>query len=337
MPSKTEIRGAKNSPGHYLQAAIDDVQWHSGFARQQFIPNYTGEMSVTAVGEEHVIKVALPDDDYPRSTRFGGYKQALFEAYANFCVNEAGTPSPIALSSLEEAVSTNGPNYNVFTKVQGEVFDREAVRRFTAEEQTNLGRQIGVFVAWMGQNVTFDSYNEALGLSGYKPFDRISDLELWGDRAAYYDMPGELSALILDIHDEYVRLSRSNLLNPTIIGHDDLRPAGNMAFVRENDTWMLNGIFDFGLMKPSSPERELRHLTALPVALDSAMSAYESATCSSLSKELIVFWGLAQSVTTFANVYTFGSPELAHERLQDMKYLLSSDRLRQLSKDCYPG
>jgi hypothetical protein len=188
------------------------------------------------------------------------------------------------------------------------------------------GRQLGLFIAWLGNVISFEQYGKTIDLFNPETFDRTTaiayEASMYASRSSDDGIPEFLGNVLLDVRNEYRLRLNDGSLEPTIIGHDDLRE-GNLTFTRHLSKWALSGVFDFGITKLSSPERELRHLATLgPDVLEPGIGAYESQTGAQLSRDLIQFWALAQTATNYAASLRTGNISKATSKHRDLKTLL---------------
>lgn len=318
---------------------ISRVTKYSDYQDEHFIPSDAGEQNHVLIGENIIIKMprraSEAEHPDPYSARLEQQRQARFESFLIAILQDAETPPPLVIPHGEVWDNRQYPYYSGFNRLPGEVFSQDAIRAFSRTEKQGLGRRIGRFIAWMGSEISFNAYQEVTDVSGYKPLDRNYWIDRWGHHARFsINGTTELNALLLDIADEMYRLQDQGKLKRTIIGHYDLRPAGNTTYVRRADNWSLEGVFDFGLVQPSTPECELRHLAPFPEALEAGVIEYEAITGTSLSGEVLKFWGLAQATIAMAGMLKSGNTAGAAVKMKDLKQILPPDRWRQVSNEC---
>jgi|GEM_PF-2778893 len=252
----------------------------------------------------------------------GDDTRAAFEA--RIVEQLSGGPPPPLLVPRLISYTPEDPGHLLLSKVPGHVLPNEAVRSFTDAEKQKLGQKIGEFVAWLSQVITPAKWQEIVDTTnrGAVP-DRINNIVFHGGRARSGEIADDtLSDVLIEVIDEY-EAQRDTLTAP-IVGHNDLR-ADNITFTRQDGQWRPNGVFDFGITRPSSAERELRHLMPLgEVAIEPAIAAYEQATGQALSRPLLRFWAIGQAASacaSFASGSPINIPRLT-ERVNDLTYLL---------------
>lgn len=250
---------------------------------------------------------------------------AFFEALIVDSLAGGSPDKPFAVPSLI-SYDPALPDLTLLTKVEGAVLPNEKARAFTIPEQQAFGHNIGEFVCWLGATISQEAYARILDRTGFAgPSDRVNNIKRFAAKARAGEVKDPtLTQLLIEIEDEYMELRDGGLLTPSLVGHDDLR-VDNMTFEEVDGQWRLNGVFDFGLTKPSSPERELRHVVALgKVVGEAAIAGYEKASGQTLSKQLLQFWAVGQAASACAS-FAEGQPinKLKLEtRVNDLCYLL---------------
>ncbi len=304
-----------------LQAVVDSLGRFECFDGEQYGIDETGENSRVLVGQRTVVKVS-------REQTYDAAQASILETLTVCALNEATTASPLAIPSALYLRSAQSPYYAVRTMVSGTVLDQDTLSSFTTGEKNDFGAALGGFIAWMGQAISLETYAEIIKTGDAEVFDRAADIRHMVTRATYDDdLPEVLRDALFSVYHELKQRKEDGSIAPVIVGHDDLRVT-NETFASRTGKWALSGVFDFGLTKPSSPERELRHIALLgPDALEPAIDAYEAATGAQLSRELISFWAIAQTSTACAGWLWSGNIEIAKRRYAELKRLLSAAKL----------
>ncbi|HUS25806.1 MAG TPA: phosphotransferase [Nevskiaceae bacterium] len=223
-----------------------------------------------------------------------------------------GDHPPLQIPHLYEWVQW--PTYAVFRKVLGQVLERSAVRRFDPDEKVQVGTKMGETIAWMANTISIATYENEVGPGRLRPHPYFPSGRPVGEReqSLAYALThktelvrrglNSLSGLLTDLYGQYLMYEDEGVLNPTIMGHDDLHPA-NLAFDQNTSgAWNLGGVFDFGLFKPTTPERELRHVYPFgDIALRAAATAYQARRPGDrIDMALVEFWAGLQASTTYA-------------------------------------
>ena len=197
------------------------------------------------------------------------------------------------------------PAHNVFRRVEGSALSLDTILDFSGEEKYELGKKVGEFAAWMARAMDFSTYDQImLDANHIKLSDRLTWLKSYvltarGD----HKLDENLAEMLLDLDEERKDLEAQGLLQPTMIGHDDIRP-DNITFIERENAWHAHGIIDFGITQPSRPERELRHVANLgDEARQGAIAGYEGASGERINLQLLDFWARAQLIQTSAFVY----------------------------------
>lgn len=200
-------------------------------------------------------------------------------------------PAPIDYPYLLDSNSTEQASYIAYKHIEGETLTLTDVEHnFSVEEKRLLGQQIGLSIAWIAQHFPLEDHHEDVRSTGLEGVKRPGILDYSVDPKAEKTMQDAGLDVYADIfkqlRDEYHRYTQEGRIEPTIVGHDDLR-ISNMAF---NDH-SLRGVFDFGELKATSCEREFRQLAHLGNdVLFSAMAAYGQAADQRVDPELVMFW-----------------------------------------------
>lgn len=204
---------------------------------------------------------------------------------------------PVEIPGLLECVLTPTP-YAVFSLVPGETLEPERIGLFSREEKRALGRKMGELAAWMTKAMSFETYEQILCetdkfVAPNRPaiLGRIK-LGLWSSPT----VRPQTAALVHELLSMHQALKSRGKLNPTMIGHNDLHP-GNLVFRGEYSDRRLEGVIDFGVMQPSTPECELRHAATLGREVaNSAIGEFEQRTKIPIDRSLLGFWALTQAV-----------------------------------------
>jgi hypothetical protein len=303
-----------------LQAVVDSLGRFECFNDEHYDIDETGENNQVLVGQQTIVKV-------PREQAYRAAQASLVETLTVCALNETTLVSPLAIPRAIHLNNLRRPYYAVRTMVPGTVMDQDVLNNFTMEEKHDFGAALGGFIAWMGQAMSLETYAEIVNTRNIEVFDRAAHIRYMVARATYDDyLPELLRETLFSVYDELRLRKQDGSITPVIIGHDDLRVT-NETFARRTGKWALNGIFDFGLTKPSGPERELRHIALLgPDALEPAIEVYEAATDTRLSRELISFWAIAQTSTACAGWLWSGKIEIAKRRYVELERLLSTSK-----------
>lgn len=265
-----------------------------------------------------------------------GEGSMAFESMIVAKLSESPKP-PLAVPQLIE-FDSRFPGHAIFSKVPGQVLPNELVRGFSPTEKKALGQKIGGFVAWLSTAVSIDDYRELAHESGRGMVpERTNNMRLYARKARMGEISDPtLAAVLIEVEDEYE--ARRETLEVSIVGHDDLR-VDNFTFEQEDGLWRPAAVFDFGIAKPSGPERELRHMLPLGEEVTEAtIASYESATGETLSRSLMHFWAIGQAASACAAFA--GKPEIdtsrLGERVNDLVYLLPDRDWSGLTGLCTP-
>jgi len=300
---------------------LDSILANQADAPEQAYSEAAGEFGHVLLGRTKVIK--MPGD----GAQAESMRSVLFESAIIAELDRAALPPPVSIPSVIEAQVSSPPYYMAITRVGEDVLDQSALRHFDPTQLRDYGTRIGSFVAWMEVSLSIDSYKGLYDASGRPQiFDRADFIRISPEHFANQSLPPDLRKLLFDVRDEFVEREKDGDLKPNLVGHDDLR-VGNVAFSGNGVSRRLDGIFDFGLTKPSSPERELRALAPLPDALEAGIDTYETIARRKLSHELIGFWALAQVVTSYAGMLGVNNFTGAESKRIDLQTLLAGKNL----------
>lgn len=285
-----------------------------------FRPAPPGDLNAVLMGgtvPETVVKLPLLEGNK-------AYRSVWFEGEVVAHLSEVVKgQSPLAVPELIDC-RWQAPCHLVLTKVPGEVLSHAAVRNFDAAQQHHFGHDIGEFVVRMSNAISPElCATFALSPSDRIQPDRVHNIHHYYNYALENEDLGDgLSEVLIETYNEMRELQRLGQLEPTIVGHDDLRP-GNFTFKKSDDKWMLHGVFDFGLTKLSSPEREFRHIAPLgPTVVQAATQAYEAETGQTIRPRLLQFWAVGQAATAAASLKVHNNPSGLAERVYDLRQLL---------------
>jgi hypothetical protein len=209
--------------------------------------------------------------------------------------------------------------YGMYSYLPGNIVSNDEIRRWPNERQIALGSKIGAFVAWMASAMPLEQYKEIRASARYADIFNRDDYLHGALIKPRYEQLAKYNQGIATFFASARQLYRSQksagLLKPTITGHDDLY-TGNMVF---SDDKTLQGIFDFGLTKPSSPERELRHTATMGSAVaHAAIAEYERQTNTKLNVPLLGFWAIAQTATNLEFTILHNDPTNIKIKHNDM-------------------
>jgi hypothetical protein len=280
-----------------------------------FSPAPLSELNaVVFAGDDMVIKMPLSTGEYARSKSF-------FESEVVAELNTATTPPPLAIPKFMD-MRWEPPYHALYRKVPGQVLTNADVKRFSVAEKQAFGRKIGSFIAWLGEAMSLDAYSGIVdALPNLQLGDRIDNMRYYAQYGINDTLDDTLSEVLIDTWLQYRQLHTAGKLKPTMVGHDDLRIA-NMTFVRQAGLWHPHGVFDFDITKPSSGERELRHIMPLgPAVIEPAVEAYEAASGQSVDESVLRFWAIGQVASAAAAFAVRNNASGLAERLIDLRYL----------------
>lgn len=259
--------------------------------------------------EENVVK--YPRREGPLATNCAAVwpdlpKTTLHERSALYLIEPYVDAAPVAVPQLVHGVDDT----LVVSRIPGTVLGFQDIHSFNEKEQIDLGIDIAQFVAWMGKSVSLEVYEDEIK-KDQKPFNR--EEHLWGlsNKARIMDMYDQytLAVACKRLSQEYRRYRASEVLKPTIIGHEDLWLPNLVFDVSDPDRRKLHGVIDYGNMQPSTPEREFRWLVQIGrPAVKAAIKEYQNLTGSSVSEHLVWFWARAQATLAGANNARNGFP-----------------------------
>jgi hypothetical protein len=250
-----------------------------------------------------------------------GYNRTIYEALALDAVGR-GSYGPIR---VPEMVDTRpyAPQHLLSTLTGGVTLKPEQVQRFSVAEQALLGQRIGIFAANLAATVSMDDHAEMMRqLPGFRIAERTDHVRKYDARRLMYTIGSEaLASVLVETYLSFRVMKAAGHLEPSIVGHDDLR-TDNMTFTQGPAGWELRSIFDFNLLKPSVPERELRHAVGMGDHVEqAAVEAYEATTGRPISRPLLRFWAVAQAATVCASYLRADTPQRARQSLKTLQRL----------------
>ena len=261
--------------------------------------NTDGEFHLVLIREEKGSVVKIVRETIGESRRDG----LLFEALITDHAHTALEASRFAIPRVIECDLLCGSPYMEVEYIPGQSFSEdELAETLSDEEKAQLGRDMSEFAYAFSETLSLGQLSKMQeGLSLRIP-DREKHIIDYFDRvgnALDHSHP-VLTDTIYALQDTHARLQKEGKLEPTIIGHDDLRaPNIILAPADQYGVRRLKGVVDFQITKPSSFERELRHLAPLgEVAVEAAMKRTQELTGRELSREVFDFWAIGQMATT---------------------------------------
>lgn len=267
--------------------------------------------------------VFMVDRPRPLVSKVSPAKSSLFEALV---VQQlaAAEPAPLSVPQLLK-YSPTSPGYAVFSKVGGETLSAEEHRSFTPDEKRAYGQKMGEFVAWMATAMNQAGYARIIEqVGGWTPVDRVDRITQCGQlaRSGTGPLDQNLAKVLIDTEDQYHQLRAEGLMEPTLIGHDDLHN-GNVTFKNQDGMRQAVGAIDFAITKPNTPERELRYTAIMGrEAADAAVETYQQLTGQTLSRRLLRFWAIGQVATVCAYRAMNGLQEELAGSVKDLQIVL---------------
>lgn len=277
--------------------ALEDIKRLSQFRQHEPESILGGDFNQVVQFPDAVLRV-------PREAPPADRAMVEYEAEIGFTLAETSTPPPLTVPRQIETwyAEDSKPCYSAISRLPGVVLQQQEVRKLSRAEKAHMGHKIGAFVAWYATTLDIDNCTQLMRRTGAavsNRYHKISD-GVWLALQAY-DIDEMLGDVLVKNQQRRQIYASRNLLHPTIVGHDDLRP-GNFTFVEKDNQWLLDGVFDFGNTQPSTPERELRHAACLGSdILEPAIESYQESTGDVVSRELIDFWASVQASTVLAN------------------------------------
>jgi hypothetical protein len=300
--------------------AVDrDAVWHNvqGFRSLQadgYAVNETGEFNQVLLvdgAHEAVIKI-------PYTTGLVARYRVHIEGWALSELEMAPSPPPLEIPHIFECSESDPPYYLALNYLRGEALPREIIEHFSSVEQRRLGQKIGQFVAWAAANLSLDVTPKAAVYKTAYSYDKLD--RLWLAAHATNELT-DYPELLEILNDLWIDHFDWRSVSPTIVGHDDIRP-DNIIFRQEQSLWLPSGIIDFGLTKPTTPERELRHIWAMGGELaTAAVIGYEKASGSMVSHAGLNFWARLQTAVGCANCVLYDRPASVSHFAQRLKNL----------------
>lgn len=252
------------------------------------------------------IKIRGDDDDRWLLSREAAYLCLL---------NDAPVPPPLHVPRVLEDSTFGGPPYYLaMERARGRVLGREEVAQFSPLEKMALGYEMGRFAAWMSQVVEPGEYKKTLYQTSTEVFDRATNYRVFAGMRDTLCAVGcsNLARVLFEVIEELGGYMECKT-EPVYIGHDDIRPT-NISFEYDEELggWKPAGIFDFDLMKPTTADREFRHLRMIDrLVSETAAAAFETATGYRVYSEEIDFWARFQTASAMAsNINTILTSEV---------------------------
>lgn len=221
------------------------------------------------------------------------------EALLMSLLYEAAEPSPVYIPRVIE-VHPTPPYYLAMHTAPGRVLSRSEVMSLSAEEKRSLGERVGRFAAWMADVIDPATYEELLYETSVAVVDKVAYITQHYRQLPQVRAYGclTLARIFDDTLDEF-RYGDYSSARPTIIGHDDIRPTNiSFEYDKAKGQWELASIFDFGVAKPTVPEREFRHLHCLGYGASlAAAEAYTAVTGQPVNMTAVDCWAKFQVIT----------------------------------------
>lgn len=308
MPAPVELAPAAERVQEYLSSHFS--RFDTGYDIAQ------GDTNTVLISHtEKPVVIKVPNTSCRRDAKDTAYFESTI---VNSLHEQAVAPAPVSIPCLLNYDTRPSP-YSMYSFLPGRIVSNEEIRSWTAAEKTRLGENIGAFVAWMESALSLEQYQDIRNSARYADISNRDNF-LHGAllRPRYNQLEPhnrELALFFAATRRLYREQKAQGVLTPTIIGHDDLH-AGNIVF---DDDQTLQGVFDFGLTKPSSPERELRY--AVPMGnevIGSAITEYERQTGKRIHLPLLGFWAIVQVATTLECCLLNGLPEYIIPKDDDM-------------------
>jgi hypothetical protein len=267
---------------------------------------------------DYVVKV--PKANWPGITdTVDGSKYSAYEAAIVQCMNESPLEPPVHVPQLLGKSKPSDPAWAAFSFVPGEVLSYRQIReRFSDAEIQRFSRTIGNLASWFSKAVSFDAYT---ALNPPQPFNKERICLTAAERAIALNRTTHPRVQHLGdlVKGDYEFLQEYGALGPpNMMGHDDLRP-GNLTFAHSNGQWRLWGAFDFGIARPTTASREVRHMYLFGVrvgqiALEQCADRSPHTRVSSSSEAYITLddiarqWALMQAHTSLMYRLAHNSP-----------------------------
>jgi hypothetical protein len=283
--------------------------------------NQNGELSFVIVtdGGEAVIKL-------PRAESISDYNRHAadltnFESYIVSALGDAVEPAPLEIPQIIESNTARRPYFAMYSQVIGNLLTKQEVSRLSQAERRRFGSAIGSFVAWMQDAIPFETFDQ-IYTDAPAPIPDRADYLTPGMGAArikgLYKIDPDFARFVETTYAYFEYLEEGDALEPNMIGHDDLH-LGNTAFREQRGGWNMTGVFDFGSTKPSTPERELRNMPPLGSDItNAAIAAYEQASGKQIDRDLLAFWAIGQTVSTYAFAVLRHRQSQSEERHRDI-------------------
>lgn len=178
------------------------------------------------------------------------------------------------------------PAYTVARALDGEVLENQDIRNLSADEQHEIGEQIGTFAYRF--HALFKPEEIRQFLSEKNPqawYEKYLDQIL-----RTVDGTNPYDALASWVLAEWPRFDHSE----GVVIHDDLH-VHNMLF---DNSYRLTGVLDFGDVNIGNPEQDLRYVYWMgDDVFDGAVEAYEQLSGKMVSRDLIKLCAISQEVS----------------------------------------
>lgn len=326
-----------------IQAAVDSFGVGL-LTRDDFEINTSGECGIILDcrqnGSNEVVKVPYPSVVSDNLVR---YEARILEV-----LEDVEAPPPVVIPRLQDIDYHPRPLWFSMTRLPGVSLSLLEAGRLHEDEQSALGAAVGRFAAWMAQSVSFEDFENISLDAGFAGdassvlISRTDVVETFAGGSATFNWLEEngypaLANVLSGNYRDHCQLKNRGLLANTVIGHDDLHP-GNVRFEHRGINVYPIGVLDFGIMKPSNPERELRYMWALSEASGiAAKDAYEVEMGVVLDERLLSFWAIAQRVTNAVYMVNQPSPPSGIAGLQEigrqLQRLVPEEDFAELNRD----
>lgn len=264
------------------------------FAPVRTLTSEDGMNKVIAIGEDPKLVLKTPLPKFGRNPA----KLALHEGLVLCHLEEdAPTPPPVTIPRLYTCdVLAKQPN-NLLSFVPGEILGDHTIDILSPAERQQLGRDLGSFVVWMTEAMAPKTLDIISDEVGFEPITLQSIIKSHIDNIHFIEAR-RYHNLVEVLYELDVDLTKSTQPEePKIVGHNDLKPA-NLTFAKDKDgLYKLAGVIDFGVVRTNNINYEMRKILFMGEdILETAMTAYETATGISPSPELILLYLRAQVV-----------------------------------------
>lgn len=206
------------------------------------------------------------------------------------------TGAVLAMPQLVASHPDKEPPYNMLRYVPGNIWDMPDIAMLSDAAKTQLGRDLGSFVAWLGKAIPVSKFDD---IQASTPagvpltlIDALREFRLPHLRTILDNGYGNTAELLKELTGTLPPAYENPSLEPLTVGHGDLR-AANMTFENER----LKGIFDFGCLFLTDPAEELRFTCLVSeAALEAAIEQYYVETELWIPSQRIVHYAGAQAM-----------------------------------------